>query len=499
MSQMSKDKRALLPDYRTMNSPNVLLIILDSVRARNVSLYGHEHETTPFLDTFAENATVYWQARAPGRWSLPSHASLFTGLHVAEHRLFDEGRQLRPGHTIFEDLKIEGYDTGVFSYNGYINGATNSGLDRFETVEGYRNPPFPNAADPQGIRGQHREYLRRSLGHAQPIRSLLNGALMKLGWDYPDLVPKRILRNTSAGKTPDDVYVEAFLDWQSDRTAPWAACLNFMCTHNAYDPAPEYDQWGDQGAREIQDGLEFGNWEFLGGQEPIEKLAQMEGLYDGTIREADSHVKRIVEALRKRGALKNTLVVVTGDHGEGFGEPDEIRPDLPTIQHVVGSNESLLHVPLLVKFPGQTNHQEVTSVASLTMFPQVVQEVIEGNWNLDAFSPVDGQAIASTHGLNEVNSERMKEFCEGDTDRFYGETRVLYEDASAGTVRKMVNWKNRHVTLEIADAQTIRETDEDNRDRVRDVFEGLADAGVIADANAVDAATEKRLKELGYR
>lgn len=483
-----------------MDQPNILLVVLDSVRARNTSLHGYERETTPFIDSFAQRATTYRQARAPGRWSLPSHASLFTGLHVAEHRLFDEGRTLQPGHTIFEELAESGYDTGVFSYNGYINGATPSGLDRFDTVEGYRDPPFPNAADPQGIRGEHREFFRRSLKNSQPVRSLLNGVLMKLGWDHPELVPDRLLRNTSAGKTPDDVYVDLFVDWVTERDAPWAACLNFMCTHNAYDPKPEHDLWGDDEAREIQDQLEFGNWEFLGGEEPIEKLERLEDLYDGTIREADSYVELVIDALRNNDVLDDTLVVVTGDHGEGFGEPDEIRPDLPTVQHVVGSNESLLHVPLVVKFPGQSSSDEIDRVASLTEFPGAVRDVVTGNWETDSFVPDDGQVIASTHGLNEVNWERMREFCEGDTTRFEGETRILYEDGDDGTVRKMVNWMDRHVTLEIEDAHTIREVDAGNRDRVEQRFADLEEAGVVAQSDGeVDEATEARLEALGYR
>lgn len=483
-----------------MEQPNVLLIVLDSVRARNVSLYGYERKTTPFLDSFADSATVYTQARAPGRWSLPSHASLFTGFHVAEHRLFDEGLTLGPGHTIFEGLSESGYDTGVFSYNGYINGATPSGLDRFETVEGYREPPFPDAADPQGIRGQHREFLRRSLRHDQPVRSLINGLLMKFGWDYPDLMPEQLLRNTSAGKTPDDVYVDLFEDWVADRSGPWAACLNFMCTHNAYDPPAEHDLWSDPEDRELQEELDFGNWEFLGGQEPIAKLERLEGLYDGTIRQADSYVRRVIGTLRERDMLDDTLVVVTGDHGEGFGEPDEIRPDLPTVQHVVGSNESLLHVPLVVRFPGQRDGRIIDEVASLTEFRGVVENTVTGNWEHDEFVPDDGQVLASTHGLNEVNWERMLEFCDGDTGRFEGETRVLYEGTGDGTVRKMVNWKDSHITLEIEDAFTRQETGADNSNRVSEIFDGTNNAGVISDSSeAVSEGTEARLKALGYR
>ena len=486
-----------------MSNPNVLLLVMDSVRAENDGHHGYQRDTTPFIDAFAEDATVHYQARSPGRWSLPSHASLFTGLHIAEHRLFDEGRRLRPGHTIFEELVDEhGYDTGVFSYNGYINGATPSGLDRFETVEGYRDPPFPSAADPQGIRGRHREYLLRCLRHEQPVRSLLNGLLMKLGWDYPSVMPDRILRNTSAGKTPDDVYTDLFLEWERAQTGPWAACINFMETHNAYRPNPEHDRWSTDRDWEIQESLEFGNWEYLGGQEPIENLARLESLYDGTIHQVDAHVRHVIETLEARGVLEDTLVVITGDHGEGFGEPDPIRPNLPTVQHVVGSHECLLHVPLVVKYPGQTEGVEVDSVASLTRFAEVVRAVVSDDWTPgEEFRPDDGRVVASTHGLNEVNWERMLEFCDGDTAKFEGETRIVYEDGD-GAVNKFMNWGDRHVTVEVTDAQTSTLTDENNREIVEDVFATIRDRDVIDrgdDVGPVDEETERRLEALGYR
>ncbi len=487
-----------------MSRPNVLLLVMDSVRARNVGHLGHGRDTTPFLDEFADGATVHREARAPGRWSLPSHASLFTGHHVAEHRLFDEGRRLRPGNTVWADLSDRGYDTGVFSYNGYINGATDSGLDAdFDTVEGYRDPPFPNAANPQGIRGQHREFLRRCVESGQPVRSALNGLLMKLAWDYPDRVPERLRRETMAGETPDEVYVEEFLDWQAECDGPWAACVNLMITHNPFEPAPEHDHWGTDDAHRIQDGLEFGNWEFLGGQEQPEDLAALEVLYDGTIREADAHVRTIVETLARRGDLEDTLVVVTGDHGEGFGEADPIRPGVPTVQHVVGSHEHLLHVPLVVKYPGQTDRVDVNELASLTAFPRVVRTVVDDEGDAtpgEAFVPDDGRILASTHGLNEVNWERMLEFCDGDTGRFGGETRVVYERAD-GRILKHLQWRDRTVTAAVDDPRTRREIDgHDPVAAVVDAFETLADVGVVDRSETeVDTATERRLEALGYR
>lgn len=488
-----------------MGSPNVLLLVLDSVRARNVSHHGYERDTTPFIDGFADRATVHFQARAPGRWSLPSHASLFTGYHVTEHRMFDEGRRIRPGHTIWSELSDGGYATGVFSYNGYINGATDSGLDAdFDTVEGYRDPPFPRAANPQGIRGQHREFLRSCLQNDRPVRSALNGLLMKLAWDYQDYVPERLRRNTLAGPTPDDEYIDLFFDWHGRRDGPWAACLNFMETHNDYLPDTEFDEWGTDRARRIQSGLEFGNWEFLGGQRPIDDLRALESLYDGAIRQADRYVERIVTTLERRGDLDDTLVVITGDHGEGFGEPDPIRPGLPTVQHVVGSHEHLLHVPLVVKYPGQNQRVDVESVVSLTDFPRVVRAVREGSYEWgEAFLPEGGgTVVASTHGLNEVNFERMREFCDDDGDRFEGETEIVYEDAADGGVKKMLNWNGHHRTLNIPDARTRRFLDENNEAFVSETFAELQDRGVIDRDDAVggvDAGTERRLEALGYR
>ena len=99
--------------------PNVLLIILDSVRARNLSLYGHLNETTPFLESFAEEATVYTNARSPSIGSRPSHASLFTGYHAAETGI-SGSRKLKRGTTIWEELRDDGYETAVFSDNPFL-------------------------------------------------------------------------------------------------------------------------------------------------------------------------------------------------------------------------------------------------------------------------------------------------------------------------------------------------------------------------------------------
>ena len=108
--------------------PNIVLIVLDSLRARNVSCYGYPRQTTPHIDAFAREAVLYSNFLAPGNWSLPSHASLFTGLYPSRHgahRLAtaEPGAPSRPSplapelHTLAEILSDEGYATAVVSAN----------------------------------------------------------------------------------------------------------------------------------------------------------------------------------------------------------------------------------------------------------------------------------------------------------------------------------------------------------------------------------------------
>jgi arylsulfatase A-like enzyme len=166
--------------------PNVLLVILDSVRARNTSLQGHANETTPFLSELASEATTFTQARAPSTWSLPSHVSLFTGLHPAEHRVTGRDVRLEPGHTVWEHLRDEhGYATGVFSSNPFLCAAPVGLESAFETSVGQADLPFRDALDPREfVRGHGEEafgrFLRGTLAWSRPLASLLKGGYEKL-------------------------------------------------------------------------------------------------------------------------------------------------------------------------------------------------------------------------------------------------------------------------------------------------------------------------------
>lgn len=488
-----------------MSSPNVLLVIMDSVRAANTSLHGHEHETTPFLEEFAERATVYEQARSPGTWSLPSHTSIFTGMHVAEHGVTRARHSLKPGYTIFEELAEEGYETGVFSENTWITDMEVGLKDAFDTVEGARNLPYPDAVDPSNFvlsegQGKYFDFFKHCLERDDTVKSLVNGAFTKIAWDYPQLLPDRF-----KSSTPARVYADLFLDWEEEQTGAWAACVNFMDGHLPYLPDEDHDKWGGDKLLDLQNEMDDQVWEFNGGQRPWWQRKALEGLYDGTIHQMDAQLRRLIETLERRDELDNTLIVITSDHGEGFGEPSRIRGDRDSVKpnarvaaHGAGIHEVLTHVPLVVQFPGQESAKTVSEVASLTEFPSVVTRTAAGTNQEDGFVP-DGQVVVSSHGLEEPMEERAQRYT-GDFYRFNGDCRAVYE-GEAPDVTKFLSWRDKYETVKINDVKSSYKQNEENGDRVDAVFEEISEQGVRADSGGlddVDKSTKQRLEDLGY-
>ena len=387
-----------------MDRSNVLLVVLDSVRAANTSLLGHPNRTTPTLDRFAERATVYRQARAPGVWSLPSHVSLFTGLDVPEHGVTID-RRIEPGHTVFEALAETGYATGVFTSNVYITDHPVGIGDCFETVVGV----------PESVPSEY-------------------GVSGEFEMDHPT----------------GFWYAERFLEWVDDAHATdgsWAACVNVMDGHRPYLPEPEYDRWGEEDAREVQRELGRGEfvWGFYGERYPYWYLAALEGLYDGAIRQADAVLSRLFAGLEERGELEGTLVVICSDHGDGLGEFSAVPSEPRCIAHTLGTNEALTHVPLVVKAPGQTEGREVDDLATLTRFPAAVEPFTDpDSEGADAdegvFAAPNGRCLTYRDRIDGPKLDAARRYCGDRYREFVSESVAVYEDRPGRAVRKHAQW-----------------------------------------------------------
>lgn len=475
--------------------PNVLLIILDSVRARNTSLHGYHRNTTPFLQKLAERATVYEQARSPSIWSLPSHTSIFTGLVNAEHQVNTIDDHLPEGHTIWEELsKDHGYVTGVFSENPFLTRI--SGLKNvFDSVPSGQSLPFPEALHPGEVLLDNneqipRKFLSKARENRHPVKSLLNGMAWGL-LKFTDLVPKQLRPDRSSR-----VYVDKFLEWEEQRDGPWAACINLMDAHAPYEPRPRFQKWSGMELQELRNSTNDGVWEFTSGQQPWWKRRAIMGLYDGCIRQMDNQVERLLSNLDRRGELDDTLLVITSDHGEAFGEQSNVRPAVRQSMHGYGIHEVLLHVPLIVRVPGQQDGRSVSQLASLTRFPNVVRKSIENTGPITEGFVAENPLLVSSYERGSFL--KKAEQYHDDISRFTGDAHALYEPGDEFITKHMC-WGEDVATVRIRKQKRVEEISEDREHPVKNELAKYEEVGIgTQKTGQIDSSTKDKLKDLGY-
>ncbi len=324
-------------------APNVLLITLDTVRAKNLSLYGYGRHTSPQLERWASKGVTFDRALATAPWTLPSHASMFTGrypdhLSTGWHTPLDNTYP-----TLAEVLASHGYATAGFVANRYYCGA-DSGLGRgFAHYDDYRLSPgeLVNSSS-----------LTRWVFGRKPVRGLL---------DYYNLYGRKSAREVN----------EAFLRWESARgDRPFFAFLNYFDAHDPYLPPPPFDRRFGPALTPEQRALMTDWWpcERLRLTKPQIDLAMR--AYDSCLAGLDHQIGLLLDELQRRGVLENTLVIITSDHGEQFGEHD-------LLLHGNSLYRNLLHVPLVVLFPGRVPEgRRVAEFVSLRDLPATVLDLL---------------------------------------------------------------------------------------------------------------------------
>jgi uncharacterized sulfatase len=342
-----------------LNQPNILLIVLDTLRRDRLSAYGHHRPTSPELDSFAAQATRFERAIAPAQWTIPAHASLFTGVYPSTHRLTEAHAQLSGLHpTLAEILRGGGYHTVGFCNNPLV-GVLDNGLTRgFQDFYNYGGaaPNRPFDMDQNRLRHAFQTRFRR---FARPIenRFARSETLFRLFMN-PLVVPfwSRLINfKGHTANTITDLIAYWDAHHQGGGQRPLFAFVNLMGAHLPYNPPPDYIERGAPGLRRDRHAQAFmrrfnadaGRW----ASPPDPALRDWEraalyDFYDAEIAHQDDHLGRLLRHLRKTGALANTLVIICADHGEGHGDHDFLGHGFVVYQELV-------HVPLIIHYPEQ--------------------------------------------------------------------------------------------------------------------------------------------------
>jgi arylsulfatase A-like enzyme len=308
----SAARDAAVPDGGRAPAPNVVLIVLDTTRRDHFGAYGHPGRLTPTFDALAREAALFEDAIAPSEWTVPSHASLFTGLYPVTHGTsFAHHLWLDPRfETLAEMLGASGYQTCALVANRYIQTANlDQGFDDYVSLV-----PFKAAMT-----------FRLAAAVGAPERWVDQGS----------------------SRAVEELH--AWLGGRRDPSRPFFLFVNVMEPHAPYLPPRRYrkahlpEGIGLRHATQV--AQQFSGIDWLAAPEPPPAAVQaiVRGMYAGEVEYQDQQLRRLLDALRGAVDPDETVLIVTSDHGENLGEGG--RWD-----HAFALNDHLLRVPLLVRY-----------------------------------------------------------------------------------------------------------------------------------------------------
>jgi arylsulfatase A-like enzyme len=329
-------------------TPNLLFLVLDTVRAMELGLYGGPPGITPWLDSVATAGVRFDRAFATASWTLPSHATMFTGRYPFEtttdwHVPLDESQA-----TLAEELGTRGYATAAFSANlRYVSRVF--GLSR-----GFAH--FDDFA----------------FNASEAIRGCNLCLVSAIGWNR--------VRGTfyDPGRRHGRDIGQAAVEWLDDQTGtrPWFVFMNLYDAHSPYWPDPPFDTMYATGSITHREPGPH-----VGEDDPASRESLQ--AYRGALAELDRTLRGMFDTLRARGQLDNTVVVITSDHGEHFGE-----------HRISGHGSSLYspvtHVPLFIVGPGLPS-RAVLAPVTLRDLPATLLGIAGGEGR--ATSAIPGQSL----------------------------------------------------------------------------------------------------------
>ncbi len=340
--------------------PTIVLISLDTLRADHLGTYGHHRQTSPVLDSFAADGTVFEDANSTAPWTLPAHASMLTGLYPLNHRVLTFDTALpQDMPNLASNLSKAGYRTAAIVNSAWLKkeryGLTRD-FDEYLFVDDTQDRRGPNT----WITDQAISWLTDD--DERPLFLFLH--YYDIHSDYTSLPQFERLFLTPYDGEADGTA------WQIARASLEKDYLE-MCKKN-YDPekcrigTPEKHLIIDRTLKT----LSFDE----------DDIRHIEELYDAGIRQLDNELGRLFSTLEHQGLLDSSLIIITSDHGEEFQEHGRM-------DHFLTMHKEILHVPLIFHGPSVPAGLRVKTPVSLVDLAPTILSMAgeEPEFNTDGF------------------------------------------------------------------------------------------------------------------
>jgi membrane-anchored protein YejM (alkaline phosphatase superfamily) len=341
---------------------NVIIILFDTMSAKNLSLYGYPRRTTPNLERFADRATVYHSHYSAGNYTVPGTASFLTGMYPWTHRALNQSGLIKRDYAPrnFFNLFGSAYHRVAFSQNIWANFF----LNQFEQDIDFHLPPS-SFSDASLVVGENFEKDHNSafrafdnslLSAENTPSSLIFGIAERLmftrrlnraqGKDYPRGLPGLVdyplyfrLGTVFSGLISECQKLES----------PYLAYFHLWSPHEPYRPHVKF-------INDFRDDLQFiaKTPHPLGDQISQKSLDRQRLRYDQYIANVDFEFGRLLDHLQEAGILDRSYVIVTSDHGQMIerGVHGHVTPLL---------YEPVINIPLLISAPGQASRKDIYS------------------------------------------------------------------------------------------------------------------------------------------
>ena len=320
------------------DAPNIVLIVIDTLRADHLSQYGYVEETSPGLDKLASESVIFENAYSTSSWTIPATASIHSGLHPVRHGAVQKGDKLSMKiQTIAEQLKWAGYETVGFSDNIHIS--TKADFDQgFDTFFDYPSKDALTYPDMSIMMDRARAWVRRHQDAEYPFFVYMQPMNCHGPYKVPESHRRNLLNRAPSRrfkyyKSPmNEIMWKGKLEKRKRVTGPYLKSL-------------------------------------------VEQ-------YDTAVRYATDQVGQFLSYLAEHDLYEDTMIIVTADHGEELFDHGGFSHGYTLFNEVV-------RVPLIVKLPQQTASTRVPAIVSLLdIYPTIVSIL-----DVDVKTRLDGHSI----------------------------------------------------------------------------------------------------------
>ena len=324
-----------------VSQPNVVVVVMDTARAGEIVRPDHRDMSLPAIDRLAEDGTEYTRAFAGSPWTLPSHASLFTGTYPSKHGAHAGHKYLDDDlPTLAEAFQASGYETAAVTNNTWIS-------EEFGFARGF-------------------ETIYKTWQYVQTDTDLGEIARTKQGVEMLRALTARLVEGNPAVNVANAVYGQFFrrrtddgaqrtnewiADWLADRTRedPFFCFVNYLEPHLEYRPPKGFAEEFLPSSVTYDEAMDVPQdaWGYIAGEVDLtdRELDILHALYRAEIAYLDRRIGELREHLEAAGEFEDTVFVVTSDHGENIGDHE-------FMDHQYNLYDTLLHVPLVVHGPG---------------------------------------------------------------------------------------------------------------------------------------------------